>query len=62
MTFEEFIKKLEVALADKDTAEGLKSFGIEPEQIEGFKDLTIPSNLDEACFNPSFCLEWSGRL
>ena len=48
MTLEEFLKKLEVALEDKDTAEGLKSFGIEPEQIEGFKDLTIPTTLDEA--------------
>tara|TARA_B100000378_G_scaffold236018_1_gene202695 strand:- start:10206 stop:10826 length:621 start_codon:yes stop_codon:yes gene_type:complete len=48
MKFEEFIKKLGVALEDEDTAKALESFGIKPDQIEGFKDLAIPTNLDEA--------------
>ncbi|WP_417885517.1 hypothetical protein [Zunongwangia sp.] len=48
MKFEEFIKKLGLALEDEDTAKALESFGIKPDQIEGFKDLAIPTNLDEA--------------
>lgn len=48
MKFEEFIKKLGVALEDEDTTKALESFGIKPDQIEGFKDLAIPTNLDEA--------------
>lgn len=62
MTLEEFIKKLKVALADKDTAEGLKSFGIEPDQIEGFEDLTIPTTLDEALKIKGVQSEFDKRL
>lgn len=45
---EELIKKLLLASQDEDTAKELKKFGIEPDQIEGYKDLKIPANLDEA--------------
>lgn len=45
---EEIIKKLLLAAQDEDTAQGLKKFGIEPDQIEGLKDLKIPATLDEA--------------
>ncbi len=48
MKIEEFIKKLGVALEDDDTAKALEAFGVTPEQIEEFKDLTVPSNLEEA--------------
>lgn len=44
----EFIKKLKLALADKDTAEELKKFGIEAENLEGLEDLEKPETLDEA--------------
>lgn len=62
MKLEDFFKKLELALADKDTAEGLKSFGIEPEQLEGFKDLTIPTTLDEALKVREIQSEYDKRL
>jgi predicted nuclease with TOPRIM domain len=45
---EELIKKLKLALEDAGTAEELKKFGIEPEQIEGIKDLKVPATLEEA--------------
>lgn len=48
MKIEEFIKKLGVALEDDDTAKALEAFGVTPEQIEEFKDLKVPSNLEEA--------------
>lgn len=62
MTLEEFFKKLEVALGDKDTAEGLKSFGIEPDQLEGLKDLKIPATLDEALKLKEIQSEYDKRL
>ena len=62
MTLEEFIKKLGIALQDEDTAKGLESFGIEPEQLEGFKDLTIPTTLNEALKIKGVQSEYDQRL
>lgn len=62
MTLQEFIKKLGIALEDEDTAKGLESFGIKPEQIEGFKDLTVPTNLDEALKIKGVQSEFDKRL
>lgn len=62
MTLQEFIKKLGIALEDEDTAKGLESFGITPEQIEGFKDLTVPTNLDEALKIKGVQSEFDKRL
>ncbi len=59
---EEFIKKLKLALQDKDTAEGLKAFGIEPEQLDGLNDITTPATLDEALKLKGIQSEYDKRL
>lgn len=59
---EEFIKKLKLALQDKDTAEGLKAFGIEPEQLDGLNDINTPTTLDEALKLKGIQSEYDKRL